>query len=210
MFEPNPNQIMARWIGRIAFGGVLIAGVMYLVAAACSHGFTSVRDSGGFHAARIISLTWVFAVAAAAITRRIAARVGLTGDLERLFAKSLVVPTIGIALLLPITLHMPVALLIGGSDGFDAWVIASIVITGAAHAVFAGTSARRAYQLVAGKPAISPRAIVVATVLTSCVPFAVLCGIPPALVAITALPFVLMLRAMDGIVARERLLLEVA
>ena len=77
-------------------------------------------------------------------------------------------------------------------------------ITGLAHAVFAITSVLRGKHLVAGKPTWSPRKIYIATVVTSCVPFAVLYAIPPAIVALTALPFVPLLRAMEWIVARER------
>jgi hypothetical protein len=40
--------------------------------------------------------------------------------------------------------------------------------------------------------------------ITSCVPFIVLLGIPPLLVVVTALPLVPLLRAMERFVARER------
>jgi hypothetical protein len=40
--------------------------------------------------------------------------------------------------------------------------------------------------------------------ITSCVPFVVLYAIPPMLVAITALPFIPMLHAMERMVGRER------
>ncbi|HEY0476086.1 MAG TPA: hypothetical protein VGD37_01100 [Kofleriaceae bacterium] len=74
-----------------------------------------------------------------------------------------------------------------------------------AHLVFAALCGLRGHQLVAGKPAFSPRKIYVATLLTSCVPFVVLWAIPPVLVAITALPFIPMLHAMERRIARERL-----
>jgi hypothetical protein len=62
----------------------------------------------------------------------------------------------------------------------------------------------RSKQLVTGRPAWSPRKIYIATVVTSCVPFALLYAIPPVIVALTALPFVPLLRAMEWIVTRER------
>jgi hypothetical protein len=186
------SQIIARRVGRIAFGVVLLAGVVHLILA------------GGFSAARIIELTWLAAGLVGVVAWRVASRVRFAPNPERLFAGSLMVPAAGIALLLPITLHMPVILVIRDSAAFDVWVLASMWITGLAHVVFAFTSALRGRQLVAGRPTWSPRAIYVATVVTSCVPFAVLYAIPPAIVALTALPFVPLLRAMAWVVTRER------
>jgi hypothetical protein len=202
------SQIIARRIGRIVFGGVLLAGVAHLITTACSGdlGRASIYTGRGLDAARTIELSWIIAVLAGVTAWRVAARMRFTPSLEHLFAGSLIVPAIGIALALPITLHMPVILVIRDSAAFDIWVVASMWITGLAHAVFAITSALRARQLVAGagKVTWSPRRIYVATVVTSCVPFAVLYAIPPVIVAITALPFVPLLRAMEGIVVRER------
>jgi hypothetical protein len=195
---PAMSQIFARRIGRIVFGGVLIAGVAYLVAAACAGLSGSPWILGGrdLGAARIIGVTTV--------ARRIASRVRFTGGPDRLFAESMMAPAVGMALLLPITLHMPVVLLVGDAAAFDTWVVASMWITALPHAVFAFACAVRAYQLVADRSAWSPRGIYVATLLTSCVPFVVLYAVPPALVALTALPFIPMLRVMERIVTRER------
>jgi hypothetical protein len=70
--------------------------------------------------------------------------------------------------------------------------------------LFAAASMRRAHQLVAHRPAVTPRQIYIATVLVSCVPFIVLWGVPPLLVALTAAPFVPLLHRMARIVDRER------
>jgi hypothetical protein len=200
------SQLIARRIGRIVFGGVLLAGVVRLIVAAYAGelGRASIYTGRGLDAARTIELTWLTAVIAGVAAWRVAARVRFDLDPEKLFAESLMVPAVGIALLLPITLHMPVILVIRDSAAFDVWVVASMWITGLAHAVFAITSALRGKQLVTGTAAWSPRKIYIATVVTSCVPFAVLYAIPPAIVAITALPFVPLLRAMEWIVVRER------
>jgi hypothetical protein len=200
------RQIIARRIGRITFGGVLLGGVARLIMTACSGelGHDVLFPSRGLDAARTIELTWLIAALAGVVAWRVAARVRFTPDPEMLFAESLIVPAVGIALLLPITLHMPVILVICDSAAFDVWVVASMWITGLAHAVFAITSALRGKQLVAGEATWSPRKIYIATVVTSCVPFAVLYAIPPVIVAITALPFVPLLRAMKWIVVRER------
>jgi hypothetical protein len=200
------RQIIARRIGRITFGAVLLGGVARLITTACSGelGQDVVLPSRGLDAAQTIELTWLIAALAGVVAWRVAARVRFTADPEMLFAESLMVPAVGIALLLPITLHMPVILVIRDSAAFDVWVVASMWLTGLAHAVFAITSALRGKQLVAGEATWSPRKIYIATVVTSCVPFAVLYAIPPVIVAITALPFVPLLRAMQWIVVRER------
>lgn len=197
------SQIFARRLGRIAFGVVLLVGVASLVGAAWS---SSAGPPGATRlgAARIIGLTWLAAPIAAATVRAIAGRFRWSPAPDALFAESVMVPTAGIALLLPITLHLPVVLLVADAGAFEIWVMASLWITGLAHAVFAGLGVVRAYQLVAGIPAVTPRKIYLATLVTSCVPFVLLWGIPPTLVALTALPFVPMLHGMQRVVDRER------
>jgi hypothetical protein len=203
----DASQFMARRIGRIAFGAVLLAGVAYLVAAAFTVSFAIARESSDpprIDAARVIVVTWLVAATAGSLASRIAARFPRARHPDWLFAESLIAPTLGIALLLPITLHMPVALVFGDSSLFDGWVLCSLWITGLTHIVFAAMCARRAHNLVAGRPARSPRRIYVATLITSCVPFILLVALPPVIVAITLLPFLPLLRAMETLVARER------
>ena len=197
------SQIFARRLGRIAFGLVLLVGVASLAAAAWS-GSLGVHGAARFGAARLIGLTWLAAILAGAVVRAIAARLRWRPAAEALFAESVMVPTAGIALLLPITLHLPVVAAVADAGTFDSWVMASLWITGLAHVVFAVLCVLRARQLIAGRVAITPRAIYVATLLTSCVPFVLLWAIPPLLVAVTALPFVPMLHAMQRLVDRER------
>jgi hypothetical protein len=196
------SDVFARRLGRIAFGGVLIAGVAVLATGAWAglpHGLGRDWPSG----ARIVGWTWLAAAIAGVVARLVAARVRWARDPEALFAESVMLPTAGFALMLPITLHLPVVLAISDSRGFDLWVEASLWITGVAHLAFAGMCAQRARRLVAGKPALPPRTIYLVTVITSCVPFVVLWAIPPLLVAITAAPFVPMLRYQQRLVARE-------
>jgi hypothetical protein len=200
------NALVARRLGRIVFGAVLIAGTWCLIANVVTTALNAFwyGVEFEFHAARIIGVTWLAAVVAGFITSHIASLTDRGWHPEHLFAESLTVPTIGVAVLGPITLHMAVFLPLLGSQGFDMWVFWSLVVASIAHVVFASTSAMRVRELVADKPARSPRSIYVATVCASCVPFALLLAIPPALVAITALPFIPLLRAMETLVARER------
>jgi hypothetical protein len=203
---PTTSQVIARRIARITFGSVLLVGVACLIAAACSAAFSHRPTHGAprLDATAIVVLTWIVAAIAAGVAWLVARRLRLACDPDALFAESLMVPAAGIALVLPLTLHLPVVVMLADREAFDLWVLMSMWITGLAHLVFATTSALRGYQLASGKRAWSPRKIYVATVLTSCLPFVVLYAIPPALVALTALPFIPLLRAMDRIVTRER------
>jgi hypothetical protein len=203
---PTTQQLIARRIGRITFAGVLLAGVAYLAVAASSIAIRRPwhEPPPRFDAAEIISATWLLALLAGAVAQYVVARLPLRRGPEALFVESVMAPVLGIALLLPLTIHMPIALVLGDREGFGRWVGMSLWITGLAHVVFALASALRGYQLAAGRPAWSARRIFLLTVLTSCVPFIVLIGIPPVLVALTALPIVPLLRAMEGIIARER------
>jgi hypothetical protein len=203
---PTTSQVIARRIGRLVFGVVLLIGAGSLVAAAFMIGLRhrSMHTGLPLDAAAIIGLSWLTAAVSGVAAWRIALRLELAGNPDRLFASSLMVPAAGIALVLPLSLHLPVVLAIGDRAAFDAWVWLSIWVTGLPHAVFAFMSARRGHQLVAGKPAWSPLKIYKVTIITSCLPYVVLYAIPPALVALTALPLLPMLRAMERIVTRER------
>jgi len=167
--------------------------------------------------------TWLAAIAAGTVARWIALRRGGPPGSDARFAASLIVPTVGIALLLPITLHLPFVRRLTRYD-FDLWALASLWLTWHAHLVFAGLAAQRARRLAAGQPALAPREIYAATVLASClpvvfltpsqvgfpslmmsmVPHSQLAVVPPVIVAITALLCVPLLRAMQRLADRER------
>jgi hypothetical protein len=197
------RQIFARRVGRIAFGLVLLVGAAQIARTAWIGSLGNDRMLR-FDAARTIALTWLAAPIIAILARAIAVRIRWSRGSEALFAESMMVPAAGIALLLPISLHMPVVLLASDAETFDIWVIASLWVTGVTHLVFASLCVLRARRLVAGLPAMLPRKIYVVTLITSCVPFVVLYAVPPILVAITALPFIPMLHAMERVVSRER------
>jgi hypothetical protein len=194
------NEIIARRIGRTVFGGMLFAGILALAMAGASWSY----DTGTLHAARLIMATWLCAGLAGWIARMIAQRLPLSGSADHLLIRSVVLPAAGMALLLPLTFHMPVVLLISDGEGFDVWVAVSLWITGVPHLVFAATWSVRIYRLATGKPALSPGTIFLSTVLASCVPFILLYAIPPALVALTAVPCMGVMYMLEGIVERER------
>jgi hypothetical protein len=243
MPAPVESRIFGRQIGRLVFGGVLLISATWLVAALAVGSFNS---PGGMPMrlplshriayptlGQIVVVTWIAAVAAGAAARWLAAiaagaaarwitawRSGGPGSDAR-FAASLIVPTVGIALLLPITLHLPIVTLLT-SYNFDLWARINLWLTWHAHLVFACLAALRAYRLAAGRPAITPRAIYAATVLASCLPVVFLAPrqvagwildqvphlhlavIPPVIVAVTTLLCVPALRAMQRLADRER------
>lgn len=241
MPAPIENRIFARQAGRLAFGGVLLAGAAWLIAMLVVGSFEPSTDLPvqvsaplvWLTAKQTIAATWLAAIAAGLLVHRIAVRRGGPPGSHARFAASLVVPTAGVALLLPITLHLPVIALctdrwepfpaLAGLN-FALWAMGSLWLTWHAHLVFAGLAALRARQLAAGRPAVSPRAIYAATVLAAClpvvfatprqvdfasemmrwVPHPALALVPPVVVAITALPFVPLLRAMQRRTDRER------
>src|SRR4051812_6967212 len=112
------SSVHARRLARIAASLVLIAGAVYLARAAlqstsdlgCAIGCSS---HGDIHAVAIICVTWTLAAAVGFATWVVARRLKVRLAPGALGAESLMIPAIGIALLLPITLHMPFVLVLG-------------------------------------------------------------------------------------------------
>jgi hypothetical protein len=205
------EALIARRLGRIGFGAALCIGAIALVERAFSTGGTQTAGDGDLLS--IAAAIWLVAVLIAVAVRTLSAygiarRIARDAEPRRLFAASLIVPTVGIALLLPITLQLPIVLAVHGTGALRDWIRLAAVITGPAHAVFAVLCALRAAALAAGRPAIPPGSIYISTVLTSCLPFILLLGIPPLLVALTGIPFIPMLRGMATLADRERRQIE--
>ena len=196
MFESTRlEQIIAARAGRIGFGAVLIAGAIVL-----AHG-AAVR--GGMHAGAILAITWAAAFVVYGVMRHVRVRGPRTAS--SLLTASLMVPGIGIAFTLPLLIHLPFAVMLGGAgDGFDDWVRLSLVIAGPAHAALALLVAIRAKQLAAGAKALSPPKVYAITIAVSCIPWVMYFAIPPAIVAVTGVPFLFLLHHMQKIIDRER------
>lgn len=189
-------NVHGKRVGRIAFGVVLLAGAAILV--------QRLANLDEPQARRVILTTWAVAFAAYAIAGRLGSRRVLDHAGE-LAVPALVVPSIGAALLLPLTLHMPIATLVApGAGAFDDWAVISAIITGPTHLVFAVLAGERARQLATGEPALTPLKIYGICVAVSCLPFALLV-IPPFLVMMTGLPMLAGMALMDGLAARDRL-----
>lgn len=202
---PDPSRVFARRIARIAFGTVLLIGAVALVIAlALQPGLCSyARDPPSPSAAQVIGYTWLAAAVAAAVAHAIAAALRLRLGGDALFLPSLIAPVAGAALLLPLTLHLLVALATGTTREFDWWASISLLITGPAHIAFLVLSVQRIHALAAGRLAGTPWRIFGITVAVSCVPFVVMV-VPPVLVALTGVPILPLLHRMERVVARER------
>lgn len=177
-------------IARIGFGLVLISGALFLA----QNAVRLERAGGGdglLHCRRIILLAWVAALFVGFVGSLVRDR----GDRHR--AAGYVVPAVGMALMLPLTLHLGVAMLMGyTARGFDDWCFWSVVFVSVAHVVFAILVGLRAAAIVQGRPPISVGTIYIATVTLACVP-GVLLVIPLIITAVTGVPLLPLLYGME-------------
>lgn len=192
----EPAERYARAVGRIVFGAVLLVGVAILV-----QRVISVPDPA---VASTIIATWIVAAFCGWATRQVTAPFAEHANAGDIFTLSYAVPTLGLALLLPLSLHLVVAFPLSLANKFDDWVRLSMFITGAAHVVFAMMVTRRAIQLAQGRIAVSTRRIFVTTLVVSSIPFALIFFIPPLLVGFTGLALVPFMDRMEGMIERER------
>jgi hypothetical protein len=117
------------------------------------------------------------------------------------------VPSVGIALMLPLLIHMPFAHGIAGLEGDDGWVRLSYVISGPTHLALAFMVARRGARLVDGRLVQSAGSVYLIACVISCVPFVVFV-LPPLITMLTGVPFLGLLRYQEQLVERERAELE--
>lgn len=134
---------------------------------------------------------------------------------------SIALPLIGMAALLPLTLHYVVWCVICAwtgraldAGGFDQWIASSVAIVGHAHLVvafFAYRFAKKAHEMPTAelrKNNAGWGSALVFAVIAACVPGAALFLVPPILVAITGLPTIpTMFLGMRNRVVRERKML---
>jgi len=186
------TEVVAHRAGRIAFGGVLIAGAALLV----NRRVLPLEVP----AAPVMVVSWMAAFLAAALARRQARQSPHSAG--ALFKASIVVPSIGIALMLPLLIHMPFAIAMSGVAGFDSWVTFSCFFAGPAHLALAFVVAHRGARLVDGKRALTSGRVFLIVTLVACVPFVVFV-VPPLIVVATGIPFIPLLRYQERLVARE-------
>jgi hypothetical protein len=204
MFKNSPlhgHEVAARRFARCWFGIVLLVGSAALVMSAIT---------GNGKCLPVVLATWPTAFAVAALARKaamisqssrvMAFTLGVHADL------CLALPWLGIALLLPLSLHAVFVLpwFQWQHHAFDEYCQAMMLCMGPTHLVLAILGYRRAQRLVNCQTARSAESVYWWTVFTSCIPFIVALAIPPLLVALTGIPIILILRHMEVIVDRER------
>jgi hypothetical protein len=224
--EPLDTSSYPRRAARVAFGCVLLAGVAALLflrhiprATLPPEYFRRWAPTVGGGAFAIptwifVLATWVAAFVAARGARAIAMPMADVGD--RLLIASLAVPGIGIALLLPITLHLPFLAAFGSvatfAERYDDWIDLSLRLVGPAHVVLAVLVALRArdlarpsgHALADPSSRLTPWRIYWLTVAASLVPGALTYGISTAVVAVTGVAIAPLLLLIPAIVERER------
>lgn len=195
MFETDlVSTIAARRAGRFAFGLTLVIGSVGLVA-------NVVHDSP-LPSADLIPAIWI-AAAVARIAVYSAMPPVSRERADELANAGLVLPSIGIALMLPLTIHLPFFLATGTASDFEGWVKLSAIITGPTHIALATLVAVRAGHLVVGKIPMSVMAIYGICVGVSCIPFAIFV-IPPFVVALTGLACIPLMMYQARIAEEER------
>src|SRR5262245_3461524 len=127
------DMVLGRRVGRIGFGVVLLLGASNILARlgpphplAPFDGYEPVLVP---HVAANLAATWVLAFGVyAVLARMLRGRPCLP---RQLGVASLAVPGIGISLLLPLTLHLPIALAFNSlGEGFDRWAYLSRDVVG--------------------------------------------------------------------------------
>jgi hypothetical protein len=188
-------SVRGQRVGRIAFGVVLLAGAGLL-----THWLGT---AGEPRSALVIVGAWAAAFVAYAIAGKLGSRRALA-HADELATASLVVPSVGAALLMPLTLHLPFALAMTRDlDGFDGWAELSVFLTGPTHLALAALVALRARQLARGTRAIRTTVIFLICVGVSCVPFGIYI-LPPIVVAMTGAPIAGLIELMESLAARDR------
>ena len=188
------SDVIASRAARIAFGVTLLLGTCVLVHVAVTDRFRS-----DLHASHIVIATWAAAAAIALVVRLLVAALRPTVNPDALRRGALAVPSVGIALLLPLTLHMPFCTL-ESQRFFDSWTMGTIIAAGAPHLLFALFVLVRADQLVGDRAPVTIKTIYIYTCVVGLVPFV----LPALFIAITGVVFIPLLRMMERVAYRDR------
>ncbi|HEX5059762.1 MAG TPA: hypothetical protein VFV99_10410 [Kofleriaceae bacterium] len=192
------NDIFARRAGRVAFGVVMMAGVPALVTHALASRRWDEPPAGGWYAWQIIVATWLLAITAGLIVRVVAPHVRMRREADALRDAALWVPSVGVALLMPLTIHM--FAFTDDAREFDEWVRLSLAMVSHTHVAFAVLVYVRARALSRGDEPTSIPRIYVLTCAFALFPFV----IPVVYVAITGIPIVPLLLWMKRIARLDR------
>jgi hypothetical protein len=182
-------------IARIAAGLVLLSGAIFLA----KNSIAVSRGESTLACWRVICSTW----AGAAFVAFVGSLFRDRGDRHRV--PGYVIPAAGVAIMLPLTLHMIVARMMDSSMwGFDAWCLWSLIFVGVAHVAFAIMVAMRAADIANGRIPMKVGTIYLATVALAGVPGVILV-LPMIVTAVTGIAIVPLLHAMERWGERETL-----
>lgn len=124
---------------------------------------------------------------------------------------SLGAPLVGLSLLLPLTIHLAVFGMVGAPGGvaaFDLWIRMSAFLVGFAHVALASMAWALSGELARGEARslrYNASNVIGYTMLAGCVSGVIAIGLPPIIVAVTALLFVPLIFAWaTGAARRER------
>lgn len=183
------SALLSRRLARVVFGGSLIAlpallGVGWVLARDLTGSFEVPRNLGLLN----LGLVWLLAAAAAVAARhaaQLSAVRGIFGD-DAFATASIVVPAVGVAFVVPISLQAavgaPFALL--ADANFDGWLGFALGGTALAHVAFACTMGWSALKLARGHDV--RRVVLWPAVVLSFLPGIILL-FPPILVWVTGL-----------------------
>lgn len=192
------NDVFARRAGRVAFGAVMFAGIPALVIHALAARRWDELPPGSWRAWQIIVATWLFAIAAGLVVRVVVPHLRLRREADALRDAALWVPSVGVALLLPLTIHM--MWFTHDARGFEDWVRLSLGMVSHTHLCFAVLVYARARALSRGNEPTSIPRIYLLTCVFALFPFV----FPVLYVAVTGIPIVPLLLWMKRIARLDR------
>ena len=205
MVPPAPlatpdTTVLRRRLVRVVVGLVLLVGLAHLIVAAC-HG----RE--GF--SRDLPFLWGCAALAAVAAACVAPFVVRFVQTDAWATSSIVLPVVGLALLLPISLHAVAFRCVHATwASLDDWCGARVVGAGIAHLVFATLFCVRAVSLArTGSSPVSVSELFLLTTLASAIPFFILAM---GITAATGLAILPVIALVDWLARREHAALSVA
>jgi hypothetical protein len=205
MVPPAPlatpdTSVQRRRLVRVVVGLVQLVGLAHMIVAAC-HG----RE--GF--SRDLPFLWGCAALAAVAAACVAPFVVRFVQTDAWATSSIVLPVVGLALLLPISLHAVAFRCVHASwASLDDWCGASVVGAGIAHLVFATLFCVRAVSLArTGSSPVSVSELFLLTTLASAIPFFILAM---GITAATGLAILPVIALVDWLARREHAALSVA
>lgn len=194
------TTVLRRRLVRVVVGLVLLVGLVHLIVDAC-HG----RD--GF--SRELPFIWGCAALAAVAAACVAPFIVRFVQSDAWATSSIVLPVVGLALLLPISLHAVAFRCVHATwASLDDWCGASLVGAGIAHLVFATLFSVRTISLArTGTSPISVSELFLVTTLASAIPFFILAM---GITAATGLAILPVIALVDWLARRDHAALSAA